>query len=105
MHEVKSDHLLFFYLPAHLSHQDDRIGNPVLEIGDQVEVDFFIGDVLTVCRGEIVRKRTVKGEIICRINFEDGDSLDVPYESVRPAPSLKDKELQEGMRVSKFFVL
>jgi hypothetical protein len=64
------------------------------EIGDQVDVEFDIDGALTVCRGKIVRK--LKSKSMCKVDFEDGDSFNVPLKDLRPVPC---QEGNQGMGI------
>jgi hypothetical protein len=60
----------------------------MVKIGDKVEVDFNVEGVLTSYSGIIVGKGRGK---CWKVDFEDGESLDVPCIDVRPAKDKKDQ--------------
>jgi hypothetical protein len=71
-----------------------------MEIGDQVVVDFDIEGVLTPCRGKIVEKGRNKKS--WKIFFEDGDTVDVPFNDVKLASSQKNRERKVLTCTQKF---
>jgi hypothetical protein len=63
----------------------------MVRIGDEVMVDFEVDGVLKAYRGNVVGKGKKKRTWM--IDFEDGESLDVPYQDVKP---VEDNNNQAG---------
>jgi hypothetical protein len=66
----------------------------MVKIGDIVDVDFDLEGVLKTFRGKIVGK--AKSKDSWKVDFEDGDSFDVPFLELKP---VKDNKNQGGMGV------